>query len=95
VEKIAASSGRGSRVPADEINRYSRHFVIPEVGEKGQAKLLDSKVLLLGAGALRVAVALYLAAAGVGNDRAGGFRRGRSLQPAAADNSHHRPGWGC
>src|SRR5260370_13696217 len=50
---------------ADEINRYSRHFVIPEVGEKGQARLLDSKVLLLGAGALGSPSALYLAAAGV------------------------------
>ena len=50
----------------DEITRYSRHFVIPEVGEKGQAKLLDSKVLLLGAGALGSPSALYLAAAGVG-----------------------------
>jgi sulfur-carrier protein adenylyltransferase/sulfurtransferase len=50
----------------DELTRYSRHFVIPEVGEKGQAKLLDSKVLLLGAGALGSPVALYLAAAGVG-----------------------------
>ncbi len=50
----------------DEITRYSRHFVIPEVGEKGQAKLLDSKVLLLGAGALGSSSALYLAAAGVG-----------------------------
>ena len=36
----------------EELTRYSRHFVIPEVGEKGQAKLLDAKVLLLGAGAL-------------------------------------------
>src|SRR5882672_9759674 len=51
---------------SDQINRYSRHFVIPEVGEKGQAKLLDSKVLLLGAGALGSPSALYLAAAGVG-----------------------------
>jgi sulfur-carrier protein adenylyltransferase/sulfurtransferase len=50
----------------DELTRYSRHFVIPEVGEKGQAKLLDSKVLLLGAGALGSSSALYLAAAGVG-----------------------------
>ena len=50
----------------DEITRYSRHFVIPEVGEKGQAKLLDSKVLLLGAGALGSSSSLYLAAAGVG-----------------------------
>jgi molybdopterin/thiamine biosynthesis adenylyltransferase len=51
---------------ADEVTRYSRHFVIPEVGEKGQAKLLDSKVLLLGMGALGSPSALYLAAAGVG-----------------------------
>ncbi len=50
----------------DELLRYSRHFVIPEVGEKGQAKLLDAKVLLLGAGALGSPSGLYLAAAGVG-----------------------------
>ncbi len=50
----------------DEITRYSRHFVIPEVGEKGQAKLLDAKVLILGAGALGSPTSLYLAAAGVG-----------------------------
>jgi molybdopterin/thiamine biosynthesis adenylyltransferase/rhodanese-related sulfurtransferase len=50
----------------DEITRYSRHFVIPEVGEKGQAKLLDAKVLLIGMGALGSPTALYLAAAGVG-----------------------------
>src|SRR5271169_6130392 len=51
---------------ADELARYSRRFVIPEVGEKGQAKLLDAKVLLLGAGALGSSSSLYLAAAGVG-----------------------------
>jgi len=51
---------------ADELTRYSRHFVIPEVGEKGQAKLLDSKVLILGTGALGSPSSLYLAAAGVG-----------------------------
>lgn len=50
----------------EEVTRYSRHFVIPEVGEKGQAKLLDSKVLVLGTGALGSPVSLYLAAAGVG-----------------------------
>ena len=50
----------------EELTRYSRHFVIPEVGEKGQAKLLDAKVLLLGAGALGSPSGLYLAAAGVG-----------------------------
>jgi sulfur-carrier protein adenylyltransferase/sulfurtransferase len=51
---------------ADELTRYSRHFLIPEVGEKGQAKLLDAKVLLLGAGALGSPSGMYLAAAGVG-----------------------------
>jgi len=50
----------------DELARYSRHFLIPEVGEKGQAKLLDAKVLLLGAGALGSPSGMYLAAAGVG-----------------------------
>jgi molybdopterin/thiamine biosynthesis adenylyltransferase/rhodanese-related sulfurtransferase len=47
--------------------RYSRHILIPEIGEEGQLKLLDSRILLIGAGGLGSPAALYLAAAGVGN----------------------------
>lgn len=50
----------------EQIKRYSRHLMLPEVGEKGQGKLLDAKVLLLGAGGLGSPSALYLAAAGIG-----------------------------
>ncbi|MHA7633187.1 molybdopterin-synthase adenylyltransferase MoeB [Corallococcus sp. M7] len=51
---------------AEQKERYRRHLILPEVGEEGQAKLLKSKVLLLGAGGLGSPAALYLAAAGVG-----------------------------
>lgn len=50
----------------EQNNRYKRHLLLPEVGTEGQVKLLDAKVLMLGAGGLGSPAALYLAAAGVG-----------------------------
>jgi molybdopterin/thiamine biosynthesis adenylyltransferase/rhodanese-related sulfurtransferase len=64
------TEGRPWKTPvsltAEQKQRYSRHLLIPEVGAEGQAKLLDSKVLFIGAGGLGAPGLLYLAAAGVG-----------------------------
>ena len=56
----------GSGLDADASERYSRHLLLPEVGVAGQLRLLDSRVALIGTGGLGAPVALYLAAAGIG-----------------------------
>ena len=55
-----------AKLTDEQRNRYSRHTLLPEVGAAGQVKLLEAKVLLLGAGGLGAPTALYLAAAGIG-----------------------------
>ncbi len=66
VALIPAMAGGAVPFSEEQIRRYSRHIILPEVGGKGQRKLLNSSALLVGAGGLGSPAALYLAAAGVG-----------------------------
>lgn len=57
----------------EQLERYSRHIILKEVGAKGQKKLLNAKVLIIGAGGLGAPVAMYLAAAGIGTIGKGNY----------------------
>lgn len=63
---LAWVEGRGTKLSHEEIARYSRHLLLPEVGVQGQERLKGSSVLLVGTGGLGSPVAMYLAAAGIG-----------------------------
>ena len=63
---MAATSSRAGALTPYQVRRYSRHIIMPQVGSAGQRALLDSKVLIIGAGGLGSPVAIYLALAGIG-----------------------------
>ena len=63
---LGASSAPATSLTNEEILRYSRHLIMPEVGMDGQLRLKNAKVLLIGTGGLGAPLGLYLAAAGVG-----------------------------
>ena len=85
VAVIPAIAG-GEAMTAEMVERYSRHLIMDQVGPLGQRKLIDGKVLAVGAGGLGSPVLVYLAAAGIGTIGNRRLRRGRPLEPAAPNH---------
>ena len=77
----------------DQLTRYARHILLPEIGGAGQAKIIEAKVLVVGAGGLGSPVILYLAAAGVGNIGIVDDDIVDLSESPTPDRSCHEPGW--
>ena len=90
IERIAPEDVKLSH---DEIRRYSRHLIMPEVGMEGQRKLKAASVLLIGTGGLGSPLALYLAAAGIGRIGLVDYDVVDETQPAAAGYPRHQRRW--
>ena len=84
ISLIPAIAGGEASLSPSELQRYSRHLIIPEVGLGGQQRLKQSSVLCIGAGGLGSPVALYLAAAGVGRTA-----QGQADEQGGQDRSRH------
>ncbi|MHB8516385.1 MAG: ThiF family adenylyltransferase, partial [Dehalococcoidia bacterium] len=65
-EPAADGRRRVGALTPDQVNRYSRHIIMPQVGPSGQRKIMESSVLIIGAGGLGSPIAVYLALAGIG-----------------------------
>src|SRR2546423_15277533 len=90
---IANTNGAGPRpLTLDQIRRYQRQIIMPEVGSIGQRKLLDSSVVLIGAGGLGSPAALYLAAGRGGAPRLVGFDVVGILEPDPPGLPRHQGG---
>ena len=83
----AVAAGVLPELSREEIERYSRHLIMPEVGMAGQRRMKRASVLMIGAGGLGSPLGLYLAAAGIGKIGIVGFRRGGPHESSAARSS--------
>ena len=77
----------------EQLERYSRHIILKEVCAKGQKKLLNAKVLIIGAGGLGAPAAMYLCRSRRWHYRHCRRGRGRSLKSAKTDNPHNSGRW--
>ena len=90
ITEVKPSETQPDALSNDEILRYSRHLIMPEVGMEGQQKLKAARVLCIGAGGLGSPLALYLGRGGRRHTWNRGLRRGGLHESAAADHSQHR-----